>query len=88
MAPRVFQHETLPSGPPSWDVVKEILDDTAGDHPTAIRDHAILMLLAVHGVRSDLWRYPLQTRGNYRATGVKHFWKEVLAGTVNLLFSG
>src|SRR4030095_3459974 len=50
-APRVFQDETLPSGP-TWDVVQEILDATAGDHPTAIRDHAILMLLAVYGVRS------------------------------------
>ena len=40
MAPRVFQHETLPSGP-AWDVVQEILDATAGDHPSAIRDHAI-----------------------------------------------
>jgi len=51
MAPRVFQHETLPSGP-TWDVVQEILDATAGDRPIAIRDHAILMLLAVYGVRS------------------------------------
>jgi len=51
MAPRVFKHETLPSGP-TWDVVQEILDATADDHPTAIRDHAILMLLAVYGIRS------------------------------------
>jgi integrase family protein with SAM-like domain len=50
MAPRVFQHETLPSGP-TWDVVQDILDATAGDRPIAIRDHAILMLLAVYGVR-------------------------------------
>ena len=51
MAPRVFQHETLPSGP-TWDVVQEIVDATAGDRPIAIREHAILMLLAVYGVRS------------------------------------
>jgi integrase/recombinase XerD len=51
MAPRVFQHETLPSGP-TWDVVQEIVDATAGDRPIAIRDHAILMLLAVYVVRS------------------------------------
>jgi integrase/recombinase XerD len=51
MAPRVFKQETLPSGP-TWDVVQEIVDATAGDHPIAIRDHAILMLLAVYGVRS------------------------------------
>src|SRR5438094_1556814 len=50
MAPRVFQQETLPSGP-TWDVVQEILDATTGDQSTAIRDHAILMLLAVYGVR-------------------------------------
>jgi hypothetical protein len=35
MAPRVFQHETLPSGP-SWEVVQDILEATAGDHPTTI----------------------------------------------------
>jgi site-specific recombinase XerC len=51
MAPRVFQHETLPSGP-TWDIVQEILDATAGDQPITIRDHAILMLFAVYGVRS------------------------------------
>jgi integrase/recombinase XerD len=51
MAPRVFQQETLPSGP-TWDVVQEIVDATAGNRPIAIRDHAILMLLAVYGVRS------------------------------------
>jgi site-specific recombinase XerD len=51
MAPRVFQQETLPSGPP-WEVVQEILDATSGDEPTMIRDHAILMILAVYGVRS------------------------------------
>jgi site-specific recombinase XerD len=51
MAPRVFKQETLPSGP-IWDIVQEIVDATVGDHPIAIRDHAILMLLAVYGVRS------------------------------------
>ncbi len=51
MAPRVFKQETLPSGP-TWDVVQEIVDATAGDDSIAIRDHAILMLLAVYGVRS------------------------------------
>ncbi len=51
MAPRVFRQETLPSGP-SWEVVQEILDATAGDHPTEIRDHALLLLFAVYGVRS------------------------------------
>lgn len=36
MAPRVFQHETLPSGPP-WDIVQEILDATAGDPSSPCR---------------------------------------------------
>src|SRR5947209_12400996 len=49
MAPRVFQQETLPSGP-TWDIVQEIVDATAGVHPIAIRDHAILMLLAAYAV--------------------------------------
>jgi len=51
IAPRVFQHETLPSGP-TWDIVQDILDATSGDHPTEVRDHAILMLLAIYGIRS------------------------------------
>ena len=51
MAPRVFQQESFPSGP-AWEVVQEILDATSGDQPTMIRDHAILMILAVYGVRS------------------------------------
>jgi integrase/recombinase XerD len=51
MAPRAFQQESLPSGP-TWEVVQEILDATSGDQPTAIRDHAILMVLALYGVRS------------------------------------
>jgi site-specific recombinase XerD len=32
--------------------VQEILDATAGDQPITIRDHAILMLFAVYGIRS------------------------------------
>ena len=51
MAPRAFQQEAFPSGP-GWEVVQEILDATSGDQPTMIRDHAILMILAMYGVRS------------------------------------
>ena len=51
MAPRVFQHESLPSGP-AWHDVQKVLHATAGDQPASIRDHAILMLLAVYGVRA------------------------------------
>src|SRR5207237_4512173 len=39
MAPRVFQHETLPSGP-TWDIVKEILHATEmAIQPCALRHH-------------------------------------------------
>jgi integrase/recombinase XerD len=51
MAPRVFQQESLPSGP-SWDAVRTILAETATNHPANIRDHAILMVLAMYGVRA------------------------------------
>ena len=37
MAPRVFQHESLPSGP-AWEDVGKALDAVAGDQPAAIRD--------------------------------------------------
>jgi integrase/recombinase XerD len=45
MAPRVFQHESLPSGP-TWDEARKAIDAVAGDQPAAIRDRAILMVLA------------------------------------------
>lgn len=50
-APRVFSHDTLPSAP-SWDDVQRLLATTEGDSPVAIRDRAILMLLAVYGCRA------------------------------------
>lgn len=49
-APRVYKYELLPYSP-SWDDVKKILANTKTDHPTDIRDHAILMLLSVYGMR-------------------------------------
>ncbi len=51
MAPRVFQHESLPSAP-TWDDVRKAIDAVAGDQPAVIRDRAILMLVAVYGVRA------------------------------------
>jgi site-specific recombinase XerD len=51
MAPRTFQHESLPAGP-TWEDVQKILNATGGDRPASIRDHAILTLLAVYGVRA------------------------------------
>jgi len=49
--PRVFAHESLPSGP-SWPDVKRLLSSVGGDAPVQIRDRAILLLLAVYGFRS------------------------------------
>ena len=51
MAPRVFPHEGLPVGP-SWDDVKRLLAAAEGDRPADIRDRALLMLLAVYGLRA------------------------------------
>jgi site-specific recombinase XerD len=50
-APRVFPQESLPSGP-SWQDVRRLLVSSEGDWPTDIRDRAILMLLAVYGLRA------------------------------------
>jgi site-specific recombinase XerD len=52
MAPTTYQHELIPSGP-SWKVVQKLLENTAGDRVVDIRDRAILMLLAVYGLRSE-----------------------------------
>lgn len=51
MAPRVFTHEGLPIGP-AWDDVKRLLAATEGDRPVDIRDRALLLLLAVYGLRA------------------------------------
>jgi site-specific recombinase XerD len=50
-APRIFRDEILPAAP-SWEDVQRLLANTEGDRPTSIRDRAILMLLAVYGLRS------------------------------------
>ena len=49
-APRVYRHEQLPYSP-SWDDVTKIISSTKSDHPTDIRDYAILILLSVYGLR-------------------------------------
>ncbi len=51
MAPRVYRHEGLPVGP-SWDDVKRLLAAAEGDRPTDLRTRALLLLLAVYGLRS------------------------------------
>ncbi len=50
-APRIYRNESLPSAPP-WEEVQRVLAGTEGARPTSIRDRAILMLLAVYGLRS------------------------------------
>jgi len=49
-SPRIYAREGLPEGP-SWEVVQRLLDGTRGDRPADIRAHAILILLAVYGLR-------------------------------------
>jgi len=50
-APHIYRNEALPAAP-SWDEVQRVLADTEGDRPILIRNRAILMLLAVYGLRS------------------------------------
>jgi integrase len=49
-SPRLYTREGIPEGP-GWDDVQRLLVATSGDRPADIRDHAILMLLAVYGLR-------------------------------------
>ena len=48
--PRLFAQESLPVGP-KWEDVRRLVASTATDHPQDIRDRAILLLLAVYGLR-------------------------------------
>ncbi|MBS4095469.1 MAG: tyrosine-type recombinase/integrase [Sulfuricella sp.] len=50
-APRVFRLETLPFSP-SWEDVQRLLASSNGARPVDIRDRAILLLLAVYGLRA------------------------------------
>lgn len=49
--PRLFSHEALPVGP-KWEDVQRLIASTDTDNPQDIRDRAILLLLAVYGLRS------------------------------------
>jgi len=51
-APRQYTYAGLPIGP-SWDDVKRLLAAAESDRPTDIRDRALLMLLAVYGLRAE-----------------------------------
>jgi site-specific recombinase XerD len=54
--PRVYRHEGLPMGP-TWDSVGRMLVELNGDDPTSLRDHAIILLLSVYGLRSGEVRH-------------------------------
>ena len=49
-SPRLYAREGIPEGP-SWEDVHRLLVSTRGDRPVDVRDHAILMLLTVYGLR-------------------------------------
>jgi site-specific recombinase XerD len=49
--PRLYQQESLPYAP-DWSDVQRMLADADTDKPRDIRDRAILMLLAIYGIRS------------------------------------
>lgn len=49
--PQMYSHEGLPLGP-SWEDVKRLIAAARGDEPVAIRDRAMLLLLAVYGLRA------------------------------------
>jgi integrase/recombinase XerD len=49
--PRLFKEEGLPAGP-IWDDVERLITSTDGAGARDVRDRAILMLLAIYGLRS------------------------------------
>lgn len=55
-APRIYRLESLPRGP-AWSDVQKLLSSCAGDQPIAIRDHAMLLLVAVYGLRGGEVRH-------------------------------
>jgi site-specific recombinase XerD len=50
VAPRVYRHAALPAGP-SWADVERVIAAASGDKPAEIRARALLLLLAVYGLR-------------------------------------
>jgi site-specific recombinase XerD len=49
-SPRLYTREGLPKGP-NWEDVQRLLIRSRGNRPVDIRNHAILMFLAVYGLR-------------------------------------
>lgn len=48
--PRMYSLSGLPQGP-SWETVQQIIASIEGNRPSCIRDRAIILLLAVYGLR-------------------------------------
>jgi integrase len=68
LLPRIYREEGLPLGP-TWDQVGRMLAETAGDEPVQMRDHAILRLLSVYGLRSgEVRRLTLEDLESIRRT--------------------
>jgi site-specific recombinase XerD len=58
--PRIFAQEGLPQGP-TWRDVQRLISSTGGDSPVDIRDHAVVMLFALYGLRrSEVARLRLE----------------------------
>jgi integrase/recombinase XerD len=57
-APRIYRLEGLPRGP-AWSDVQRLLAACTGDSPSEIRDRAMLLVIAVYGVRSGEVRHLL-----------------------------
>ena len=55
LSPRVYRQEGLPLGP-TWDVIGRVLAETGAEDPASLRDHAIILLLSVYGLRSGTVR--------------------------------
>lgn len=55
-APRIYKLEGLPQGP-QWGDVQRLLAASSGDSLGDIRDHAMLLLITVYGLRSGEVRY-------------------------------
>ena len=49
--PRIYKYAGLPEGP-TWDDVRRVLQSSKGSSPAAIRARAILLLVALYGLRS------------------------------------
>src|SRR6516165_4696340 len=49
-SPRIYADEGIPRGP-DWSQVQALIASTAGSDPVSIRDHAVIMLLALYGLR-------------------------------------